>query len=109
VETSRSRLKIVAKSSLIPPYAPPARRSGALPSQTGRLESFIKAHNAFAVRWPLKAHNAVAVHWPLKAHKALAVRWPRYFRAPRCRFFSLVCRSLRALRLGLLMAKVPLP
>jgi hypothetical protein len=32
-----------------------------------------------------------------------------YFRAPRCGFFSLDCRSLRPLRLGLLITKVPLP
>ena len=38
-----------------------------------------------------------------------AVRLPRYLRAPRWRFLSLDCRSLRALRLGLLMANVPLP
>jgi hypothetical protein len=32
-----------------------------------------------------------------------------YLRAPRWGFLSLDCRSLRALRLGLLMANVPLP
>src|ERR1700730_12444220 len=32
-----------------------------------------------------------------------------YFRAPRCGFFNRDCRSLRDLRLGLLMTKVPLP
>jgi hypothetical protein len=57
----------------------------------------------------LKRTNAFAVCLPLNAHNAFAVRLPRYFRAPLCGFFSLVCRSLRALRLGLLMANVPLP
>jgi hypothetical protein len=85
VETSRSRLKIMAKSSLIPPHAPPARNQERSPLETRRLESSLRSHNA------------------------RAVRLQRYFRAPLCRFFSLVCRSLRALRLGLLMAKVPLP
>jgi len=32
-----------------------------------------------------------------------------YFRAPRCRFLSLVCRRLCALRLGFEMMNVPLP
>jgi len=32
-----------------------------------------------------------------------------YFRAPRCGFFNLDCRSLGPFRLGLLMIKVPLP
>src|SRR5271155_4016981 len=32
-----------------------------------------------------------------------------YFLAPRCGFFNLDCRSLRPLRLGLLITKVPLP
>src|SRR6202167_309503 len=32
-----------------------------------------------------------------------------YFRAPRCGFFNLDCRSLGRFRLGLLMMKVPLP
>jgi hypothetical protein len=32
-----------------------------------------------------------------------------YFRAPRCGFFNLDCRSLGFFRLGLLMMKVPLP
>ena len=32
-----------------------------------------------------------------------------YFRAPRCGFFNLDCRSLRPFRLGLLITKVPLP
>jgi hypothetical protein len=45
----------------------------------------------------------------ISVHNAFAVRWPRYFRAPRWGFLSLDCRSLRALRLGLLMANVPLP
>jgi hypothetical protein len=32
-----------------------------------------------------------------------------YFRAPRCGFFNLDCRSLPDFRLGLLMMNVPLP
>src|ERR1700691_3212422 len=32
-----------------------------------------------------------------------------YFRAPRCGFFNLDCRSLGFFRLGLLIMKVPLP
>ena len=34
---------------------------------------------------------------------------PIFFLAPRCGFFNLDCRSLRPLRFGLLMTKVPLP
>jgi hypothetical protein len=82
MDSSRSCLKLVAKSSLIPPHPLEIRSASLKPAGSN---SSPKAHNAFAVRLP------------------------RYFRAPRCGFFSLDCRSLRALRLGLLMAKVPLP
>ena len=34
---------------------------------------------------------------------------PSYFLAIRCGFFSLDCRRLPGLRLGLLITKVPLP